>query len=94
MRIRVLNPLGKPPSVNVSPLTQRGKIGNRAIYFVDVRFPETRTFIEEMVGWVRRNRPEVKTELREKRGAMFEDDPQLWEEIRQKGYGAVVGLGH
>jgi len=93
--ITVLNPRGKPPSITLVPMAPRlDTLDGKTVYFVDVRFPETETFIHEMMAWFNKNMPKVKTEFRSKVGSMFDDDPKLWAEIKEKGDAVVMGLGH
>jgi hypothetical protein len=93
--IKVLNPRGKPPSIGLVPMAPRFDIlDGKTVYFVDIRFPGTETFIREMMAWFNKNMPKVKTEFRSKAGSMFDDDPKLWAEIKQKGNAVVMGLGH
>ena len=93
--ITVLNPRGKPPSIAVVPMAPRlDTLEGKTVYFVDIRFPGTETFIREMMAWFNRNMPVVKTEFRSKAGSMFDDDPRLWAEIKEKGNAVVMGLGH
>ncbi len=93
--ITVLNPRGTPPSIKLVPMAPRSPdLKGKTIYFVDVRFPATETFIREMMDWFQRNLPGVRTEFRSKTGSMLEDDPKLWAEIKEKGHAVVMGLGH
>jgi hypothetical protein len=93
--ITVLNPRGKPPSITLVPMAPRfDTLDGKTVYFVDIRFPGTETFIREMMAWFNKNMPRVKTEFRSKVGSMFDDDPKLWAEIKEKGDAVVMGLGH
>ena len=94
-KIKVLNPRGKPPSIALVPMAPRfDTLDGKTVYFVDIRFPGTETFIREMMAWFNKNMPRVRTEFRSKAGSMFDDDPKLWTEIRKKGDAVVMGLGH
>jgi hypothetical protein len=93
--ITVLNPRGKPPSITLVSMAPRfDTLNGKTVYFVDIRFPGTETFIREMMAWFNKNMPKVKTEFRPKTGSMFDDDPKLWAEIKEKGNAVVMGLGH
>ncbi len=93
--ITVLNPRGTPPAIKLVPMASRTpSLEGKTVYFVDVRFPGTETFIREMMAWFHTNLPGVKTEFRSKTGSMLEDDPKLWAEIKEKGDAVVMGLGH
>ena len=93
--ITILNPRGTPPGIRLVPMAPRSpSLEGKTVYFVDVRFPGTETFIREMMAWFNRNLPGVKTEFRSKEGSMLEDDPKLWAEIKERGDAVVMGLGH
>jgi hypothetical protein len=93
--IAVQNPRGKPPSITLVPMAPRfDTLDGKTVYFVDIRFPGTETFIREMMAWFNKNMPKVKTEFRSKAGSMFDEDPKLWAEIKEKGDAVVMGLGH
>jgi hypothetical protein len=94
-KITVLNPLGQPPSIALVPMAPRlDTLDGKTVYFIDVGFPGTNTFIHEMMAWFAKNRPNVKTEFRAKAGSMHDDDPKLWAEIKEKGNAVVMGVGH
>lgn len=93
--ITVLNPRGNPPSIPLVPMAPRlDTLDGKTVYFIDVGFPGTNTFIHEMRAWFAKNRPNVKTEFRAKAGSMHDDDPKLWAEIKEKGNAVVMGIGH
>jgi hypothetical protein len=94
-KITVLNPRGQPPSIPLVPMALRlDTLDGKTVYFIDVGFPGTNTFIHEMMAWFAKNRPNVKTEFRAKAGSMHDDDPKLWAEIKEKGNAVVMGVGH
>ncbi len=93
--IRVLNPLGTPPAINLRPMAPRPRtLEGATIYFIDVRFMNGAVFLEEIRKLFAEKFPGVKTEFRQKRGGYTEDDPDLWAEIKARGALAVMAIGH
>ena len=94
-KITVLNPLGQPPVLKVLAMAPRlDTLDGKTIYVVDVKYPSTKPFMEELVKVLSDNYPKTKWVLREKRESYFEDDPDLWKEIKAKGNGMLVAIGH
>jgi hypothetical protein len=94
-RITVLNPLGQPPPLKLLQMAPRlDKIEGKTIYIVDVRYPETQPFFDEIVKMLSGTSPKTKWVLKKKIGSYFEDDPKLWDEIKAKGNGMVIAIGH
>lgn len=93
--MKVLNPLGSPPSVPLTPIAARpAGLAGKTVFLVDVRFMNGDVLLEELQQALRETRPEIRTELRRKKGGYAEDDPELWAEIRQKGGAMVMAVGH
>jgi hypothetical protein len=94
-KITVLNPLGQPPPLKLLQMTPRlDTIEGKTIYIVDVQYPETQPFFDEMVKLLSDAYPKTKWVLKKKTGSYFEDDPELWKEIKTKGNGMVIAIGH
>lgn len=94
-KITVLNPLGQPPVLKVLAMAPRlDTLDGKTIYVVDVKYPSTKPFMEELVKVLSDKYPKTKWVLREKRESYFEDDPDLWKEIKAKGNGMLVAIGH
>ena len=94
-RIRVLNPRGTPPAIQLRRMAPRpASLEGKTVYFVDVRFMNGAVFLEEIRKLFAERYPGVKTELRQKRGGYTEDDPELWKEIREQGALVVMAIGH
>jgi hypothetical protein len=94
-RITALNPLGQPPPLKLLQMAPRlDTIDGKTIYVVDVQYPETQPFFDEMVKMLSATYPKTKWILKKKIGSYFEDDPDLWKEIRAKGNGMVIAIGH
>ncbi len=93
-KISVLNPLGTPPPIHLVPMAPRlDSLEGKTIYIVDVNFPRTHQFFEEMQRLLASRYPGTTWMLRTKMGTYFHNDPQLWAEIREKGDGAIMGIG-
>jgi hypothetical protein len=94
-KIRVLNPLGQPPALKLLPLAPRlDTLDGKTIYIVDVRYPETQPFFDEMVKLFSEAYPKTTWVLKRKIATYFEDDPDLWKEIKEKGHGMIIAVGH
>jgi len=94
-KIVVLNPLGQPPVLKILSMAPRlDTLDGKTIYVVDVKYPSTKPFMEELVKVLSDKYPKTKWVLREKRESYFEDDPDLWKEIKAKGNGMLVAIGH
>jgi hypothetical protein len=95
-KMTVLNPLGNPPSIPLTPMALRpeGGLAGRTVYLVDVRFMNGDVLLKEIQKAFAERFPEVKTEFRQKRGNYAEDDPDLWAEIKATGGLVVMAIGH
>ncbi len=94
-KINVLNPLGQPPPLKLVQMAPRlDTIEGKTIYIVDVQYPETQPFFDEMIKMLSDAYPKTKWVLKKKIGSYFEDDPALWNEIKTKGNGMVIAIGH
>jgi hypothetical protein len=94
-KIKVLNPRGTPPAINLRPMAPRpASLDGKTIYFVDVRFMNGDVFLGEIRKLFAAKFPGIRTEFRQKRGGYTEDDPELWAEIKAKGAAAVMAIGH
>jgi len=93
-KITVLNPRGTAPPIQMMPLAPRlDTLEGKTIYIVDMNFPRTHQFFEEMRKLLASRYPEVTWVLRVKTGTYFNNDPQLWSEIKEKGDGVIMGIG-
>lgn len=94
-KIRVLNPLGQPPPIKLEPMAPRlDTLDNKTIYVVDVKFPASKVFGEELVKVLQEQHPSTNWIYREKVASYFDDDPDLWAEIKAKGHGMIQFIGH
>jgi hypothetical protein len=69
-------------------------LDKKTIYIVDVRWPYTHQFAEEISNALSQRYPDTKFVIREKSGSYMEDDPKLWAEIQEQGNGAILSVGH
>ncbi len=93
-KITVLNPCGTPAPIQRIPMAPRlESLEGKTIYIVDVHFPRTHAFFEEMQRLLASRYPGTTWVLRTKTGTYFHNDPQLWAEIKEKGNGAILGIG-
>jgi hypothetical protein len=93
-KISVLSPRGVAPPIHLIPMAPRlDTIERKTIYIVDVNFPRTHDFFEEMQKLLTAKYPETKWILRKKIGTYFNNDPELWAEIKEKGHGVIIGIG-
>ncbi|HSW40606.1 MAG TPA: hypothetical protein VLL97_14055 [Acidobacteriota bacterium] len=94
-KITVLNPLGTPPPVQLSPMAPRlDTLDGKTIYFVNTGFIGTDRLMEEMMDWFKANHPKTTLEYRRSGAGMTGVDKKLWAEINEKGDAAIIGLGH
>lgn len=94
-KIKVLNPLGIPKKVRpVQPAVRNQNLDGKKVYLVDVKYPSTKVFFEELFKYLSARYPQIQWVLEEKKGTYFEDDPELWQKIKREGAGAVIGIGH
>ena len=93
-KITVLNPQGNAAPIHLIPMASRlDTLNGKTIYIVDMNFPRTQQFFEEMQLLLASRYPETKWELRIKTGTYFNNDPDLWAEIKEKGDGVIMGIG-
>ena len=93
-KINVLNPRGVAPPIHLVPMASRlDTLKGKTIYIVDMNFPRTHQFWEEMQIILTGRYPETTFELRIKTGTYFNNDPDLWAEIKEKGDGVIMGIG-
>lgn len=94
-KITVMNPLGQPPPLTLEPMAPRlDTLDGKTIYVVDVKFPASKPFAEELVKALKEQHPEANWLPRDKIGSYFDDDPALWTEIKEKGHGMIQCVGH
>jgi hypothetical protein len=92
-KITVLNPMGTPPPITLTPQAPRLKtLDGKTIYFINTGYIGTDRLMEVMSDWFKANHPEAKIVI--KNGGLSSIDKALWAEIAEKGDATIVGLGH
>jgi hypothetical protein len=92
---KIISPRGDLHPIQQIPMAQRlYSFEGKTIYVVDVRWPYTHQFMEEMVHIFSTRYPETHFELREKAGAYGENDPNLWSEIQENADAVIMAVGH
>jgi hypothetical protein len=90
----VLRPQGKASPIKLRPMAPRlDTLKGKTIYVVDMNFPRTHQFFEEMQHMLANIYPDTTWVLRIKVGTYFNNDPELWAEIKEKGDGVIIGIG-
>jgi len=93
--ITVVNPRGQVPPIKLMPMASRlDSIEKKTIYIVDIRWPYTQPFTEELRDLLSERYPNTKFIRREKAGPYGEADPKLWEEIKKEGDAMILATGH
>jgi hypothetical protein len=91
----VVNPRGQFPALQQAPMALRlDSLTKKTIYIVDVRWPYTHQFADEMCNVLSQRHPDTKFVIREKAGSYMVDDPTLWAEIQEQGNAAILTVGH
>lgn len=95
-KISVINPVGQPPPPmpQFSLAPRLDSIKGKTIYVVDVNWPYTRQFTEQLHKVLIERYPETNFIFRDKAGDYRDDDPKLWAEIKEKGDAMVLSVGH
>ncbi len=95
MKYTVLSPRGQRPVKERIPMAPRlDTLDGKTIYILDVRWPYTEKFVEELQSALLKKCPNTNFVLRDKLGSYFDNDPNLWMEIKEKGHAAIVAVGH
>jgi hypothetical protein len=94
-KIYVLNPEGIQPEIQCYPMAPRPEtLTGKTIYVVDVKYPSTTNFGNELMALLKATYPEVNWVYRQKYGTYFQDDPALWAEIKAQAAGMIIFVGH
>jgi hypothetical protein len=94
-KIVVMNPRGIQPEIRKIPMAKRpATLDNKTVYIVDIKYPNTKPFVDELYAALKTKYPKTTWVLKEKAGGYMDDDPKLWKEIKEKASGAIVLVGH
>jgi hypothetical protein len=91
----ILNPSGQP-EMTLQPARMAPRpatLEHKTVYLVDTGFAGSHEFLEEVQGWLTRNRPDIRTVLHRKETSMFTDEPALWARLKQEADGVIFGVG-
>jgi hypothetical protein len=93
--VSVLNPRGEYPPIHYTPMAPRlDSLDGKTVYIVDIRWPYTGQFTEQLKEMLSKRFPTAKFVRREKAGPYGEADPALWDEIKAEGHAVIVATGH
>ncbi|MBN2469020.1 MAG: hypothetical protein JXD19_12840 [Deltaproteobacteria bacterium] len=93
--VSVLNPRGQYPPINFIPMAPRlNSLDDKTVYIVDIRWPYTAQFTEQLKEVLSERYSHTKFVRREKAGPYGEADTELWDEIKAQGQGAILAIGH
>jgi hypothetical protein len=94
-KIVVMNPQGVKPEIRKIPMATRpATLDGQTIYIVDIKYPNTQPFVDEMYAALKERYPKTNWVVKEKLGGYMDDDPDLWKETKEKAAGAIVLVGH
>jgi hypothetical protein len=94
-RISVISPRGHLPPQQQIPMAPRlTSLKGKTVYIVDIRWPYTHQFLEEVHTVFSERYSDTRFILKEKAGSYGEDDPKLWAEIKKNGDAVIFGIGH
>jgi hypothetical protein len=94
-KIVVFNPRGIQPEIRKIPMATRpATLDGKTVYIVDIKYANTKPFVNELIAGLKAKYPSTNWVLKEKLGMYMDDDPNLWKEIKEKGAGAIVLVGH
>jgi hypothetical protein len=94
-KIVVLNPRGIQPEIRKIPMAPRpATLDGKTVYIVDVKYPNTKPFVNELLAGLKAKYPKTTWVLRDKFAGYMDDDPNLWKEIKEKNGCAIVLMGH
>ena len=94
-KIVVMNPRGIQPDIRKIPMATRpASLDGKTVYIVDVKYPNTKPFVESLQAGLQAKFPKTTFVVRDKAMGYMDDDPKLWKEIKEKEGAAIVLLGH
>jgi hypothetical protein len=95
-KVTLINPRSESHPIEPTPIIapRLNSLDGKTVYVVDVRWPYTHQFLEEMSNVLSGKYPKVKFEFRYKEGDYGADDPKLWAEIKERGDAAIISVGH
>ena len=93
--LTVLNPLGTPPPITLSPMAPRlDTLAGKTIYIVNDGYPGSGIMLKELTAVMKEKYPGTTFVYRDKPGGMGSEDADLWKEMAEKADAMVIALGH
>lgn len=94
-KIVVMNPRGIQPEIRKIPMATRpATLDGKTVYVVDIKYPNTKPFVDELFAALKTKYPKTNWVLKQKLGGYMDDDPNLWKETKEKAAGSIVLVGH
>jgi hypothetical protein len=94
-KIVVMNPRGIQPEIRKIPMATRpATLDGKTVYVVDIKYPNTKPFVDELFAALKAKYPKTNWVLKQKLGGYMDDDPNLWKETKEKAAGSIVLVGH
>jgi hypothetical protein len=94
-KFTVLNPMGTPPPIEVSPMAPRlDTIEGKTIYIVNDGYPGSEILCAELEKGFKETYPDTTFIYKDKRGGMGGEDQALWAEMEEKADAMIIPLGH
>jgi len=91
---RVVDPRSRPPATIQRSMAPRlDSLKGKTVYVVDINWPYTHQFTEELHGIFSEKFPDTRFVLSDKSGSYFADDPKLWAEIKENADAMILGVG-
>jgi hypothetical protein len=94
-KLTVFDPRGTPSPITLLSMAKRlDTLDGKTIYVVDIMYPYTQVFCQEVAKILQEKYPKTTWIYRQKYGTYSDDDPDTWDLIQAKGKGMVVLVGH
>jgi hypothetical protein len=94
-KIVVMNPRGIQPEIRKIPMATRpATLDGKTVYIVDIKYPNTKPFVDELFAALKTKYPKTNWVVKEKLGGYMDDDPNLWKETKEKAAASIVLVGH
>lgn len=93
--LTVLNPLGTPPPITLSPMAPRlDTLEGKTIYIVNDGYPGSGIMLGELTAVMKEKYPGTTFVYKDKPGGMGSEDAGLWKEMEEKADAMIIALGH
>ena len=95
--ITVLNPMGTPPPVTLTPQAPRlNTLDGKTVYFLNTGYIGTDRLMAVMMDWFKTNHPKTTVVYRDASNGvgLSSLNEAMWAEVAEKGDAVIAGLGH